>query len=119
MSERPTYLLLLDIMDALDKIAQYIEDIDFNTFSNNSMLRDAVERNIEIIGEASNKIAEDFKNSHPDIEWHKPIAMRNRLIHGYFAIDIPMLWNTIKIILPPFRESFRKLIEISNKEIDR
>ena len=68
MSERPTHLLLLDIMDSLDKIALYIEDIDFNTFSNNSMLRDAVERNIEIIGEASNKVPDEFRKNNPDIE---------------------------------------------------
>ncbi|MBK9736151.1 MAG: DUF86 domain-containing protein [Saprospiraceae bacterium] len=116
MSDRPTYLLLYDILDALDNISLYIEHIDFNNFSNNSMIRNAVERNIEIIGEASNKILEEFRKSNPDIEWHKPIAMRNRLIHGYFAIDIPMLWNTITVILPPFRDSIIKLIESSNRE---
>ncbi len=116
MSDRPTYLLLYDILDALDNISLYIEHIDFNNFSNNSMIRNADERNIEIIGEASNKISDEFRKSNPDIEWHKPIAMRNRLIHGYFAIDIPMLWNTITVILPPFRDSIIKLIESSNRE---
>jgi uncharacterized protein with HEPN domain len=118
MSDRPTYLLLYDILDALDNISLYIKDVDFNNFSSNSMIRNAVERNIEIIGEASNKIPEGFRKSNPEIEWHKPIAMRNRLIHGYFAIDIPMLWNTITVILPPFRDSIIKLIESSNRELN-
>ena len=111
MSDRPTNLLLLDILDSIDKIELYINDIDFKEFCQNSLIRDAVERNIEIIGEASNKISEDFKMNHSDIEWHKPIAMRNRLIHGYFSIDIPMLWNTITVILPPFRSSILDLVK--------
>ncbi len=84
MSDRPTYLLLLDILDALDKISLYIEHVDFNNFSNNSMIRNAVERNIEIIGEASNKVPEEFRKSNPDIEWHKPIAMREIILKEGF-----------------------------------
>ncbi|MBK7636888.1 MAG: HepT-like ribonuclease domain-containing protein [Saprospiraceae bacterium] len=84
MSDRPTYLLLLDILDALDKISLYIEHVDFNNFSNNSMIRIAVERNIEIIGEASNKVPEEFRKSNPDIEWHKPIAMREIILKEGF-----------------------------------
>jgi uncharacterized protein with HEPN domain len=110
MSDRATELLLLDILDSIDKIQSYIECTDFDHFKNNSMLRDAVERNVEIIGEAANKISKKFKEQHPDIEWYKPIAMRNRLIHGYFAIDIPMLWNTVTKVLPPFRISIEQLL---------
>ena len=84
MSDRPTYLLLLDILDALDKISLYTEHVDFNNFSNNSMIRNAVERNIEIIGEASNKVPEEFRKSNPDIEWHKPIAMREIILKEGF-----------------------------------
>jgi uncharacterized protein with HEPN domain len=116
MSERPTYLLILDILDALDNISLYTANVDFNNFSNNSMIRDAVIRNIEIIGEASNKVPEEFRKN-TDIEWHKPIAMRNRLIHGYFAVDIPMLWNTITLILPLFKDSILKLLESSNRQM--
>jgi uncharacterized protein with HEPN domain len=116
MSERPTYLLILDILDALDNISLYTANVDFNNFSNNSMIRDAVIRNIEIIGEASNKVPEEFRKN-TDIEWHKPIAMRNRLIHGYIAVDIPMLWNTITLILPLFKDSILKLLESSNRQM--
>ena len=115
MSDRPTILLLYDILDAIDKICSYTEGMDFQNFKENGLVRDAVERNIGIIGEAANKVSNDFKNENPNVEWHKPIAMRNRLIHGYFSIDIPMLWNTIKVILPPFRMQIASLLNIDNK----
>ena len=114
MSDRATELLLLDILDSIDKIQSYIEFKDFEHFKSNSMVRDAVERNVEIIGEAANKISKEFKEQHPDIEWYKPIAMRNRLIHGYFAIDMPMLWNTVTKVLPPFRKSIEQLVRYND-----
>ena len=81
------------------------------------MIREAVERNIEIIGEACNKISERYKSEHNHIEWNKPIAMRNRLIHGYFAIDVPMLWNTTQNIIPSFYNQIIHLVEENEKGI--
>ncbi len=102
MSDRPDLILLLDIKFAIEKINSYIVDIDYNEFSKNELIRDAVERNIEIIGEACSKISIAFQQKFNSIEWHKPISMRNRLMQGYFSVDIPMLWNTITKILPEF-----------------
>lgn len=115
MSDRPVLILLYDILESAEKIENYITGINFQTFSENSMIRDAVERNIEIIGEAVGKLPEEFKNSNNNIQWHKPVGMRNRLIHGYFAVDIPMLWNTITKILPDFKTEIGLLIENEEK----
>lgn len=103
MSDRPDLILLMDIQESLEKILSYTNGVSYEEFFKNSMLREAVERNIEIIGEACNAITQDFKNRHKDIEWYKPVAMRNRLIHGYFSIDIPMLYNTVITIIPEFK----------------
>jgi uncharacterized protein with HEPN domain len=54
---------------------------------------DAVVRNFEIIGEASNRIPDDFKTEHPEIEWRRIIGFRNRIIHEYFGIDYENLWR--------------------------
>lgn len=75
------------------------------------MLKDAVERNIEIIGEACNRLPADFLTKHHETEWHKAIGMRNRLIHGYFSVDLPLLWTTATTIIPGFKEQIHKLIE--------
>ena len=111
MSERPTLLLLYDIQESIQKIGSYISGLDLSSFKKNTLVRDAVERNIEIIGEAVNKLPDKYKQANDHIEWHKPAGMRNRLIHGYFATDIPLLWNTVTNILPDFRKDIENLIK--------
>lgn len=101
--DRPILILLDDIIDAIHKIEEYTKGITLNEFLQSDIIQDAVERNIEIIGEVCNHLPNDFITKHNEIEWHKPISMRNRLIHGYFNVDQMLLWNTIKTILPNFK----------------
>jgi uncharacterized protein with HEPN domain len=115
MSDRPISLLLEDVIESCDRIEQYVMDINYDDFISNTLIKDAVERNIEIIGEACNKLPINFQTSHPEVDWQKPIGMRNRLIHGYFAVDVPMLWNTIVTIIPIFKQQIKKLI-IENEQ---
>lgn len=111
MSDRPTKIILEDILEAISKIEKYILQLSFDEFSHNDLVIDGVERNIEIIGEACNQLTEDFILQHSEVEWHKPISMRNRLIHGYFSVDIVLLWNTITIILPSFKVQIIMLLQ--------
>ena len=111
MPERPIKIILEDIIDAISKIEKYTSGLTFNEFSNTDLIIDGVERNIEIIGEACNQLSESFVLEHPEIEWHKPISMRNRLIHGYFSVDIVLLWNTITVILPDFKNQVISLVK--------
>jgi len=111
MSDRPSDILLEDIMEACEKIFSYTQELDFDEFSHNGMVRDAVERNLEIIGEAVNKLTPEAKSAQPHINWVKIVGLRNRLIHGYFAVDKPMLWNTIKVVLPPFYQNILKIAQ--------
>lgn len=115
MSERPDFILVLDIVESIEKIINYSQGLSYEDFSKNSMVREAIERNIEIIGEACNKISDNYKKVHNHIEWNKPIAMRNRLIHGYFAIDVPMLWSTIQNIIPIFYQQIIHLLGDNNR----
>jgi len=78
MSKRPVELLLDDVCEAIDKIEQYISGMSFDVFSKDNKTVDAVVRNLEIIGEASNRLLVDFKDSHTQIEWHKVVGLRHR-----------------------------------------
>ena len=73
--------------------------------------RFAVERNFEIIGEAAARISEDFKMSHPEIEWRILKDFRNFIIHEYFGINNEIIWDTIQIRLPELLISFQNLVK--------
>jgi uncharacterized protein with HEPN domain len=103
---------LLDILQAAEKVERYISGKTFCEFQKNEVLCDAVERNIEIIGEAARRLSQAFKQDHPDIPWRKIIAQRNVLAHEYDNIAIDELWKVattriaeliraIKPLIPP------------------
>ncbi|MCW3109401.1 MAG: hypothetical protein JWQ09_3907 [Segetibacter sp.] len=110
MSEQPIEILLADILDAINAILEFVKEVEFEQFISDRMRRDAIARNIEVIGEAINKLPNDFINIHSEVEWHKAISMLNRLIHEYFGIDYKIVWNTIRNILPDFKTHIEKLL---------
>lgn len=73
---------------------------------------DAVIRNFEIIGEAANRIQEEFKEAHPEIDWYRVRGFRNRIVHEYFGIDYSIVWLIKKTYLP---ELIDKLISLKNQ----
>ena len=79
MSNRTPFLLVEDIIDSGNKILDYTNNISFDDFTNDSKTVDAVIRNFEIIGEAANRLPEDFKVTHSDIDWHRIRGFRNFL----------------------------------------
>jgi uncharacterized protein with HEPN domain len=74
---------LLDMLEASEKIQSFLKNKTFEDFLKDDMLRAAVERNLEIIGEAARRISEELKQEHPLIPWRQIIAQRNVLIHEY------------------------------------
>lgn len=109
----PDYLS--HILQAIDRINLYIEDMDEAAFLENVLVQDAVIRNIEIIGEASKNIEchhADFAAKHPDVPWEDVYLMRNRVSHGYFSIDLEVVWKTIQRDIPEFAQQIRSLQQI-------
>ena len=84
MSKREDRLLIEDILDSAKKISDYSSDLTLTTFLQDSKTLDAVIRNFEIIGEASSRLSEDFKQAHPNIDWVRIRGFRNRIVHDYF-----------------------------------
>ena len=93
MSKREPILLIEDIIESGNKILLYTNGIEFTEFINDSKTIDAVIRNFEIIGEAANRLPDDFKESHPEIDWFKIRGFRNRIVHHYFGIDYNIVWE--------------------------
>jgi len=91
------------ILEALSQIQNYCEDLDEVTFLKNRMIQDAVIRNFEIIGEASKnveRVAPEFVAAHPDLPLAFAYDMRNLLAHGYYKVDVAVVWKTIERDLP-------------------
>ena len=105
---------LRHILDAIVRIEHYVEDLDKVSFLENELIQDAVIRNLEVIGEASNNINKhypDFVQKHTDLPLSTAYEMRNAISHGYFKIDFEVIWKTIERDLPEFEIAIRLLLD--------
>lgn len=100
MSKRTPNLLVEDIIDSANKILDYTNSLSFQEFTKDGKTIDAVIRNFEIIGEAANRLSEDFKDQHSNIDWHRIRGFRNRIVHDYFGIDYSIVWEIKELFLP-------------------
>lgn len=116
MSKRSDALLIFDILESIEKIFQYTAALDEKEFLQNSEKSDAVIRNIEVIGEASSKLSAEFQARHSEIPWAQIVSMRNRLIHGYFGISLPTIWQVVCVDIPELYEKIRRLPGIIKPE---
>jgi uncharacterized protein with HEPN domain len=100
------------ILEAIERIDRYTDDIDENGFLQDEMAQDAVIRNLEIIGEASHNIERDypeFAAAHPDIPLAFAYQMRNAVAHGYFKVDLEIVWKTIQNDLTGLHAQVQKI----------
>ena len=94
---------LAHIQEAISRIQRYLIEIDHDAFLANEEKQDAVIRNLEIIGEAAGNIHRhfpDFTKQHPDFPAKAAYGTRNALAHGYFTVDMEIVWTTIQSDLP-------------------
>jgi uncharacterized protein with HEPN domain len=92
--------LLWDIRTAAADIEAFIKDVSYNDFVIDKRTRYAVERQLLVIGEASNHISEELMIEHPEIQWKRMIGLRNVLAHEYGEILIDRIWNICKSSVP-------------------
>lgn len=101
MSKRNVRLLLEDMLDACHKIFQYTASMNYDGFVDDTRTFDAVIRNFEIIGEAASLLPDEYEKRYPEIDWHRIVGLRNRLIHGYFGVDPALYGISFRMIYPP------------------
>ena len=102
---------LRHVLDAIEEIETYLKAATYESFSTNHMMIDAVVRELEIVGEASSNLTEEFRRNHPDIPWRDAIDMRNFLIHEYFGVRTQVVWDTCKNDLPLLKSVIVKLLD--------
>ena len=104
---------LIDIIEAMEKIEEFVNDLSFEEFQKDDKTYSAIIRKFEIIGEASKNIPDKIRNELSEIPWKEMAGMRDRLIHSYFGIDYKLVWITIKERIPKvkllIKEAFKQL----------
>jgi uncharacterized protein with HEPN domain len=105
---------LRHIAQAIERIQLYTHDIDQIGFLANAMAQDAVIRNFEVIGEASHNIETrfpDFAANHPELPLAFAYQMRNAVAHGYFKVDLEIVWKTIQTDLSKLKTTVRDALD--------
>ena len=102
---------LRHIVDAIERLNGYLEGVDRKGFLGNDLLQAAVIREMEIIGEATKQVGEDFRNAHTDIPWKKMAGMRDKLIHDYLGVDIEAVWDTVVKDLPGLKKRLKGIFD--------
>lgn len=98
------------MLDAALAIAEYITTKKLDDYIHDRMLRDAVERNFEILGEAARRVSESFREDHPEIPWRRIIGLRNILAHEYGEIKHEKMWDLAKRSVPELVNALRPLV---------
>jgi uncharacterized protein with HEPN domain len=80
-------------------------------FPDDEVAQSAVIRWVEIIGEAARGLTEELRQAHPEVPWRQMVAMRNVLIHGYFDIDVDLVWSVAENDLPKLAAQIRAIVE--------
>lgn len=102
------------ILTAIDRINRYVLTLDKSDFLDDEKSQDAVIRNFEVISEACRNVERyhsDYAANYPEVPWVIAYEMRNALAHGYFLVDMSVVWRTIQADLPKMREQIKRLMD--------
>jgi len=113
MSKRRDQDYLSDILEAIKRIKIYTKGMTFSQFIKNNKTQDAVVRNIEVIGEATKHLSNEFRKKHPQVPWKEMAGIRDKMIHHYFGVNYEIVWTIVKQELTLL---INQVKEISKKE---
>jgi len=91
---------LEDVLDAACLVRTFVHNVTKDVFEGDIMRQSAVVRQLEIIGEATKRLSNEFRDSQPEIPWRKMVGMRDVLIHAYQRVDIEEVWITATKFVP-------------------
>jgi len=104
---------LEDIIEAAGAAREFVAGMDKEELAKDRRTRDAVVRNLEIIGEAVKKLPAQMKGDHAEVEWKKIAGLRDILVHDYFGIDMDIVWDIVQNKLPALIEQVQRILDES------
>jgi uncharacterized protein with HEPN domain len=114
--EKDETVYLRHILDAINIIEEYLQDVDESRFKATRLLQDGTIRQIEIIGEAVRHISKDLRRTYPEIPWLDVAGMRDKLIHDYFGVDLEKVWDTAQEDLPALKQQVLGILKDYGQE---
>ena len=108
---------LRHMLDYAQKAVQFTRGLNRADLDTNEMLALAVIHLIEIIGEASKSVSEEFRDKYPEIPWDAIAGTRNRLAHGYIDVDLDTIWTIVKKDLPKLIRKLKRIVNYQNKKL--
>ena len=111
MQKRNDAVYLQHLLDAVERIEQYTTGMTEQQFLQNSLVQDAVVRQLEIIGEASRNLSDELRQKHSQVPWAKVVGMRNRIVHAYFDVDLTIVWEVIQRDLPDLKAQVHLILQ--------
>src|SRR5208283_4896028 len=105
---------LKHILDAISDIEKFMQGVSEQEFFGNRDKQYAVLRALEIIGEATKNLSSELKTKSAGIDWKNIAGMRDKLIHAYFGVNLPLVWETVKKDLPKLKKQAQEILENFN-----
>jgi uncharacterized protein with HEPN domain len=102
---------LLHILAEADFLLEASAGLTFPGFDSDETLRGAFVRSVAVIGEASKKVSQTFRDLHPEIEWRSMAGMRDRLIHDYMGVDYELVWDVIQNRIPELKKQIGAVLK--------
>ena len=110
MSRRDDRVSLVDMLIHAREAVELSGERSLEDRANDRVFQLAMQKLVEIVGEAANRVSEETQQAHPDIPWPRIIATRNRLTHGYDDVNLDVLWKIVETDLPPLIQQLREIV---------
>jgi uncharacterized protein with HEPN domain len=101
---------LWDMLDSARALRDFAANVSFHSYAQDKKLQFAIERALEIIGEAARRVSETYRQTHPEIPWQSIIAQRNVLAHEYGEIKQELIWRVATIRIPELIDMLEQLV---------
>jgi uncharacterized protein with HEPN domain len=109
--DRESDYYLQDILDAMEKAQQFVENLSYEEFTKDDKTVFAVVRALEIIGEATKNIPDNNRKNNPYVPWKDMVGMRDILIHAYFGVDMETVWLTVTKRITEIKPLIQKMLK--------
>ncbi len=107
---RRDVLLLGEMIEAADQARKLTDGITTGGLEADRQRRDALLWNFTVLGEAASQLSEEITKQFPDIAWKQPVRLRNRIVHGYWSVDLEILHTAAREQLPQFAADLRRVL---------